>query len=748
MVNGFSKFICLCGFMVMVNIAMAQYQVKVTSWKHDIQDLSQRDSKVLDQNGERCALIKFETAVPGLFSFSLGAQQIEKRENKDDEVWIWISADVKKITIRCTDCTPLKDYRVSLKAGNVYRAQVTTGLPQETSTHQNLNLYCENTPFYISIDGAAPILNETKNYYAELTVGTHDLLVSSKLYKPYSGTIRLYRSQPLNDTIQLEPNYGTLIINCSQPDYVVRVDEEEFPSGDIHIEPGFHKVTVLKDRYETFEAMVDVQLQQKHEIAAVLKPAYALFTIMPTEEETEIWVDGKFRGHNTTQVELGWGEHLIEGKREGYDTWEYSNHEFGSASPKTIRIPRLNRQYGALRISFYPTDASVFVDGQEVLAQSGVYSVSRIPTGAHFVQIRKADYKTERDSFTVVAGKAFARDYQLQHMPHGMVSITTDDDVAIYRWNETDDSYYYLARGSYSGKMPVGKNTITLENMNEVKCQYGLFVNEGDRNPSVKFPYMRKLMVRSNVVGRPQIRLQTDRSFFDIKLNKKIKVEPQKYQIIMTKRGYQTYTDSIDMSIPYVNKEVYYATMKREGDTLDRSNNFRSPKLLQRYYDNAGKWFIGIIDFGYTFSFVDTAHIVTAGVLPFRYRMFSASLLDVEMRVTGHMSDSVIKTLSYKPKISLVVPCGEGFAFTFYGGMLLNLYDAFGPNPTYKPGTHKRVIKSYLIGGASMLINGVGAFPMNIFGEYHWPMRGVEKPTEHKEQWFRVGINFAIGVDR
>ena len=471
----------------------------------------------------------------------------------------------------------------------------------------------------------------------------------------------------------------------------------------------------------------------------------------------KIW-DGKFRGHNTTQVELGWGEHTIEGKREGYDTWEYSNHEFNASAPKTIRIPRLNRQYGALRISFYPIDATVFVDGQEVIAQSGVYSVSRIPTGSHFVQFRKPDYKTERDSFTIVAGKAFARDYQLSHMPHGLVSISTDDNVAIYRWNEEDDEHYYLARGSYSGKMPVGKNVITLENMNGVQCQYGMFVNEGDRNPSVKFPYMRKLMVRSNVMGKPQIRLESGNSFVDIKPNKKVKVEPQKYQIIVTKRGYQTYIDSIDMSLPTVEKEIYYATLKREGDTISHSSSkasgHHSPKLLQRYYDNAGTWFIGVIDFGYNISFTDTTfrncHYINLGILPFRYKMFSASLLDFEMLVTGHMKDSVMKTLCYRPKISLVLPCGEGFAFTFYGGLKLNLYDAFGKNPTYDPeDPKKKIIKTDIYGGASMMLNGVGTFPVNIFAEYCWPIgKGAVPPTEHKERLFRVGINFAIGVDR
>jgi hypothetical protein len=47
-----------------------------------------------------------------------------------------------------------------------------------------------------------------------------------------------------------------------------------------------------------------------------------------------------------------------------------------------------------------------------------------------------------------------------------------------------------------------------------------------------------------------------------------------------------------------------------------------------------------------------------------------------------------------------------------------------------------------------MLINGAGKVPVNIFGEYRWPVKGVEPPKEHKEMLFRVGLNIAVGIDR
>ena len=270
MANGFSKWFGLILIGLSWQVSVAQNAVSVTDLVHDIKDLSQRSSKVYDQNGERCALIRFETPIPSFFTFNLGAQQIEKRENKDDEVWIWVSADVKKMTIRCSDCSPLKDYRVALKPGNVYRAKITTGLPQEVATTQNVNIYCEHTPFFVSIDGSEPVQNASHNYYTELPIGAHTLNVSAKLRKPYVTTIRVFRSRPYMDTIKLENNYGEILINASQSSYTLFVDgEQQKYNKHVKVEPGLHQLVITKERYERFETTVDVKLNEHDGTASI-----------------------------------------------------------------------------------------------------------------------------------------------------------------------------------------------------------------------------------------------------------------------------------------------------------------------------------------------------------------------------------------------------------------------------------------------------------------------------------------------
>lgn len=726
----------------------AQYQVKATALTHDVKDLSQRNSKVFDQNGERCALIIFETPIPKMFTFNLGAQQIEKRTNKDDEVWIWVSPDVKKMTIRCTDCTALKDYRVALKSGNVYRAKLTTGLPQETATSQNVLVYCEQTPYTISIDGSTPVESNDKSYHTVLPIGVHDVLVSAKLYKPYKGQFRVQRSMAFADTIRLEENFGEIFFNVSPTNYTVSVNDESYENcRSVRLEPGKYTLAIRKDRYEPFEAKVEIAARDQRLIKATLKPAFAVFFISAVEEETEIWVDGQRKANFRCSTELDFGEHKIEGRREGYDTWEYTTTNFSEASPRNIRIPRLNRQFGALRLSFYPQEATVFLDGKPINTQSGVYVASQIPTGVHYVQARMTDYQSVRDSFHINSGKMFVGDYVLNPIALGIATINTDPNIGIYRRVKDNGELLFLGHTHYTGKLPAGENVIELRNLSGVACQYKLFINDKEEHVPVTFPFQRKLMVRSNVAGRKVSIKGGNYPPYPIKANKKVTIDPMVYEINVTKKGYEPYVDTIDLTDPQVPNLIYRANLRKIGAPQDNPhvNKYHSPAFLQRFYDNAGTLYIGIIDFGYTFDLNGTLsdpkmfnHVLTFGALPLRYRMVGLNLVDFEVAVNA---TPAMSSFCYVPKLSLFIPADRGFAFRFYGGFAFNIYDKSHV-------FNKADMRQYVLGGAALRFNYVGKFPMDLFAEYKWPInKGAVPPTTNRELYFRVGVSFSTGID-
>ncbi|MBR2165285.1 MAG: PEGA domain-containing protein [Paludibacteraceae bacterium] len=744
MASGFSKrMVGLCMLLAAMSLS-AQYKVKVSDLAYDIQDLSQRNTKIVDQNGERCALIKFETPIPSFFLFQLGAQQIEKREDKDDEIWIWVSPDVKKMTIHCSDCSPLKDYRVSLKGGNVYRAKITTGLPQEVATTQHVNIYCERTPFFISIDGAAPIENASRTFNTELSIGAHNINVSAKLSKPYRGTIRVYRSKPYMDTIRLDDYYGEIVVNASQSSYTLYVDDElRKQNRTVRVEPGAHKVTLIKDRYETIEQTVEVEEGKQTILPIEFKPVFSIFNVICADEETEIWLDGVYKGRNRANIEIVWGEHQLEGRRQGYDPFVLPVKDFTAESEKTIKIPKLNKQFGALRVSVYPPDAQLYVDGQEATLNDGVYRESRITTGIHFIQCRKADYASIRDSVEVTVGQLSARDYTLEALPMGWLAIRTDPEVAIYVITPGEDKPSYLGHSSIYAHLPAGENIIELRNKENIHCRYHVFINnKQDITEPVTMPFRRQLMIRSNVLGADVVLRDSLKYGEHVKANTKMKLNPVRYSLAMEKKGYETYRDTIDLSDPNTPSLVYYAKMRKKGDTTvvdSTKRTYQSPKVFHAFYDNAGKWYIGIFNLGYSFDFNGGGkylHQIHFGILPIRYRIVQLNPADFEMTIGNGL---IKNNISYRPKLSAVLPCNKSLAFTFYLGADVNLNDL---------AQKKSDPRTYLLSGASMRINHSGRFPVDIFAEYTWPVKGVDKSLiTHKEQLFRVGLSFSTGID-
>ena len=149
----------------------------------------------------------------------------------------------------------------------------------------------------------------------------------------------------------------------------------------------------------------------------------------------------------------------MEGRRAGYDTFEYPIHDFTAESEKSIKIPKLNKQYGSLHISVYPPEAALYLDGQQLSTTNGVYNSPRFPTGSHYVQMRLTDYRPIRDSFTVVANQISTHEYVMDPIPLGEVSIHTDQDIGIYLRNDDGDAIF-IGHTNFSGKLPAGENTV------------------------------------------------------------------------------------------------------------------------------------------------------------------------------------------------------------------------------------------------------------------------------------------------
>ena len=108
------KFVIL-GFILLFATYSKAQTMSVVEFKADETDLTANTAGtiVIDQNGEKCALIKIETTEFG-FSFDAGSLGVVKTEQHTGEVWVYVPDGVKRISISHPKLEKLRDYDLGL----------------------------------------------------------------------------------------------------------------------------------------------------------------------------------------------------------------------------------------------------------------------------------------------------------------------------------------------------------------------------------------------------------------------------------------------------------------------------------------------------------------------------------------------------------------------------------------------------------------------------------------------------------
>ena len=97
-----------------ITVMQAQ-SLSVQSFRLDEADLTANTAgtMVMDQNGQKCALIKVETTLTG-FSFDAGSLGVVKTEQKVGETWVYVPEGVKRLSIFHDGYMPLRDYDLGM----------------------------------------------------------------------------------------------------------------------------------------------------------------------------------------------------------------------------------------------------------------------------------------------------------------------------------------------------------------------------------------------------------------------------------------------------------------------------------------------------------------------------------------------------------------------------------------------------------------------------------------------------------
>ncbi len=175
-------------------IVMQAQNLAVQSFRMDETDLTANTAgtTVIDQNGNKCALIKVETTLRG-FTFDAGTLGVVKTENHVGEVWVYVPEGVKRLSIFHEDYMPIRDYDLGmmLRRARTYVLRLSASQQQaaeEAPTSQFVIFQVSPANATIELNGEIlPVHNGSATKM--MPFGSYDYRVQAPDYMPQAGKV-------------------------------------------------------------------------------------------------------------------------------------------------------------------------------------------------------------------------------------------------------------------------------------------------------------------------------------------------------------------------------------------------------------------------------------------------------------------------------------------------------------------------------------------------------------------------------
>ncbi|MDD6978361.1 MAG: SUMF1/EgtB/PvdO family nonheme iron enzyme [Prevotellaceae bacterium] len=422
-----------------------------------------KGTQVLDQNGDVCALIRIQTTQKG-FTFDVGALGITKTDdNKTAEVWVYVPAGVKRISIRHPQLGSLINYYfpIEIQGARTYRMYLTTGQVQtivhNAITQQYVMFSVTPPDALVELDGN---FLDVKDGTAtkRMAFGTYNYTVQAPLYHSVSDTVVV--CDPKNKhvkTITLAPAFGYISVpaNATLSGAKVFIDNEykgTVPFRSERLKSGPHDVRIMQNKYAPAQQTVTVADNQTIEVAPVLAADFATLTLT-TAAEAEIWINDQLRGKGSWTGDLSSGAYTIECRREGHRKTIKELAVTPSMTGQTITLDAPLPIYGTIDITSSPAGADIYIDNVKVGTSPMIIPECLI--GSHTVSITKQGYSQFTQTINVAENTTTEVSATLQN---GRPITITAADNAIIHIDGTS-----MGTSTFSGNLAYGKHTVYAE---------------------------------------------------------------------------------------------------------------------------------------------------------------------------------------------------------------------------------------------------------------------------------------------
>ena len=334
-------------FLFFLSITVCAQEISVTRFFYADKDLTAQKEKtaVLDQNGDRCALIRVQTTMKG-FVFDVGSAGITKIEDdKTGEIWLWVPFGIKHISIRHQQLGSLSnyDFPIAIRKAKTYVMEITSNkvfVNNYDDTHKQ-KLHIQIVPTNnvklknpkLTINGMVVKLDENGNATQELSFGTYTYKIEADNYYPQEGQFLINdEKKAQNLSIKnMALRLGKLHVRVYPRDAKVEVDGKFWAQTNLipqDLSTGIYVVKVSHKGYQTEYRTINIEENKTLDIVFSLVRE-TIFRVKSTPKNVDYYiynfktkkvVSGTTNGYS--EHKLTTGKHRITAQKRGYRKYD------------------------------------------------------------------------------------------------------------------------------------------------------------------------------------------------------------------------------------------------------------------------------------------------------------------------------------------------------------------------------------------------------------------------------------------
>ena len=393
-------------------------QLSVKSFQKLENDLSARGSEGrMDQNGDKCAIIKIVTTETG-FDFDPDALGSMGSIQKKGEIWLYVPYGARHLTIRHAQLGVLRNYAYPerIEKACVYELVLTTGqvktVVEEELGGQWLVILTEPQDAMVYIDEIYEV-GEAGRVQKFLPLGRHTYRVDCALYHPEAGQVELSSGQKAELSVALRPAFGYVEVS-SEPETGARVliDGEEVgqtPYRSERLKSGEHLVEVVKPRYAPVRQKITV-MDGETQAVHLKMPANFGTLAVTGDKEAEIWINDEKKGQGEWTDRLNAGMYVVEARRPSHRSVRQSV-EIKTGETLSLNIGSPEPIYGTLNINSSPGGADIVLNGK--VCGTTPQIIRNVLIGENKVQLTKPGYEQMTQLCTIEEGKILSLNWTL-----------------------------------------------------------------------------------------------------------------------------------------------------------------------------------------------------------------------------------------------------------------------------------------------------------------------------------------------